>query len=391
MTNSSSFEPVDLSDPAIEPLRLQELAQTHPHLWDEILQHPNVYPGLADWIRERQAAEAANQPSDEAEQRTTEQQPTTDLSDDEVQDDSESTEPQTSWFAGPEAHEPTAAQPQASHETEQTQHFGWAQPTAADPNQAGPQQPPHYGADQPPFGRPQSTGYAQPSGYPQPQPQQQPFQAQPGTQQNQYAAPQYQGQQPGQYMMPARKPSKIDFSTRRTWGLLITGAAAFLAIFGFFFAPSASPRVLGGLTHMSSGGWFLMLLLIATVALAALELFLENPWTRYFFIVLGIGASFAILGRYMVVGTFFSLSGAGFSMVWIIFMAIVVLAGTMVYLAPATTMARAGQPPRQPQPYQPAGGQPQNPTSQPWAQHNQPGAPQQFGGYQPPQHPGSPQ
>ena len=67
MTNSSSFEPVDLSDPAIEPLRLQELAQTHPHLWDEILQHPNVYPGLADWIRERQAAEAANQPSDVAE------------------------------------------------------------------------------------------------------------------------------------------------------------------------------------------------------------------------------------------------------------------------------------------------------------------------------------
>src|SRR5699024_341692 len=119
---------------------------------------------------------------------------------------------------------------------------------------------------------------------------------------------------------------------------LITGAAAFLAIFGFFFAPSASPRVLGGLTHMSSGGWVLMLLLIATVALAALELFLENPWTRYFFIVLCLGSSFAILGRYMVVVAFFSLSGAGFSMVLIIFMAIVVLAGTMVYLAPSGTM-----------------------------------------------------
>lgn len=186
-------------------------------------------------------------------------------------------------------------------------------------------------------------------------------------------------------MMPARKVSKIDFSTRRTWGLLISGAAAFLAIFGFFFAPSASPRVLGGLTHMSSGGWFLMILLIATVVLAALELFLENPWTRYFFIVLGIGSAFAILGRYMVVGAFFSLSGAGFSMVWIIFMAIVVLAGTMVYLAPSNTTGRTTQAPRQPQPYQAAGGQP-------WAGPNQQGAPQQpFGGYQPPQHPGSAQ
>src|SRR5699024_5627701 len=166
------------------------------------------------------------------------------------------------WFAGPDADEPTAAQPQASDESEPTQHFGWTQPAPAEPNQAGPHQPPHYGADQSSFGSPQLSGYPQPTSQPQPQPQQQPFHAQPSPQQNQYAAPQYQVQQPGQYMMPFLNPSKIDFSSRRTWGLLITGAAAFLAIFGFFFAPSASPRVLGGLTHMSSGGWFLMLLLI---------------------------------------------------------------------------------------------------------------------------------
>src|SRR5699024_7827901 len=165
------------------------------------------------------------------------------------------------------------------------------------------------------------------------------------------------------------------------------GAAAFLAIFGFFFAPPASPRVLGGLTHMSSGGRLLLLLLIATVALAALELFRENPSTRPFFIVLGLGSSFPVLGRHIAVGAHFSLSGAGFSMVWIIFMAIVVLSGTMVYLAPSGTMPRASQP-QQPQPSQTAGGQPQNPASQPWDQHNQPGAPQQFGGYQPPQPPG---
>src|SRR5699024_11151462 len=182
--------------------------------------------------------------------------------------DSAPTEPQTSsWFAGPDADEPTAGQPQASDEPEPTQHFGWTQPAPTEPNQAGPQQPPHSGADQSSFGSPQPSGYPQPSGQPQPQPQQQPCQAQPSPQQNQYAAPQYQGQQPGQYMMPSRNPSKIDFSSRRTWGLLITGAAAFLAIFGFFFAPSPSPRVLFGLTPRSSGGSLCMLLLIATVAL----------------------------------------------------------------------------------------------------------------------------
>ena len=55
MTNSSSSEPVDLSDPSVSPHRLHELAQTHPELWDEILAHPNVYPGLTDWLRDRQA------------------------------------------------------------------------------------------------------------------------------------------------------------------------------------------------------------------------------------------------------------------------------------------------------------------------------------------------
>src|SRR5690625_7668603 len=62
MTNSPSQEPVDLSDPSISAHRLQELAQTHPQLWDEILRHPNVYPGLADWIRTRQAEQAATAP-----------------------------------------------------------------------------------------------------------------------------------------------------------------------------------------------------------------------------------------------------------------------------------------------------------------------------------------
>src|SRR5699024_7154652 len=67
MTNPSLPEPVDLTDPAIEPFRLQQLAQTHPHLWNDILGHPNVYPGLADWIRDRQAAQTAPAPQASAE------------------------------------------------------------------------------------------------------------------------------------------------------------------------------------------------------------------------------------------------------------------------------------------------------------------------------------
>src|SRR5699024_1677269 len=55
MTNSPTPEQVELSDPALSAHRLQELAQTHPEHWGTILSHPNVYPGLADWIRARQA------------------------------------------------------------------------------------------------------------------------------------------------------------------------------------------------------------------------------------------------------------------------------------------------------------------------------------------------
>src|SRR5699024_11668099 len=142
---------------------------------------------------------------------------------------------------------PTAVQPQASDESEPTQHFGWTQPAPAEPNQAGPQQPPHYGADQSSFGSPQPSGYPQPSSQPQPQPQQQPFQPQPSPQQNQYPAPQYQDQQPDQYIMPSRNPSKIDFSSRHTRGVVITGAAESLAIFGFLVAASASRRAQRGL------------------------------------------------------------------------------------------------------------------------------------------------
>lgn len=39
---------------ATSAARLQELAVSNPETWSSILQHPNVYPGLADWITQQQ-------------------------------------------------------------------------------------------------------------------------------------------------------------------------------------------------------------------------------------------------------------------------------------------------------------------------------------------------
>ena len=35
---------------------LQQLAATKPQLWNQILQHPNCYPALAEWIKQAQSA-----------------------------------------------------------------------------------------------------------------------------------------------------------------------------------------------------------------------------------------------------------------------------------------------------------------------------------------------
>lgn len=420
MTNSSSPEPVDLTDPAIEPLRLQELAQTHPHLWDQILQHPNVYPGLAQWIHDRQAEEAATgqaapeqqteQPQHDAAEPTPEQfgaheqhgteapesEPhetadtadTVEPADTAAQQDPDAvdeaepypTQQAPSWFAGPEPTE--QPQPESwAPPWAQPQQFGASSPQASshqpEPTQQAPQWQQHQQTAQPMYGQPGQYG-GQPGQY--------------GQQQNQYAAPRSSG------------PSKIDLSQRRTWGLFITSGAAFLALFGYFFSPASTATPLAGISHFNAGGWLLMVLLIATLAISVVDLLIPNRWTQYFFVVLGIGTAFALIGRYMTVAGMLSVYGAGFSLVWLIFMAILILAGTMVYLAPEISTAPS---PRGPQQHQPSyragpnqpggqpgqfgeyGQQPGQPSQGGYGQ--QPGQSQQFGGYYPPQQPGSPQ
>lgn len=401
MTNPSLPEPVDLTDPAIEPFRLQQLAQTHPHLWNDILGHPNVYPGLADWIRDRQAEQAAAAP-----QATTEY--AAESTADEVADaapvesageefpTAEPTEqpdeaPTNSWFQHPSPEQPEADQTdQTPAYEEPTQPFGnqgqtgWAQPSPAEPMPQSQQ----FGASSPQDSGQVSPGYA----YDQPSYGYQSHQTQ-GYQQQQ---PQQQYTQP--FMDQPRAASKIDLSSRGTWGLFIAGGAAFLALFGFFFSPSVAPSSVLGVSHFSSGGWLLMLLLIGTVAMSVIELLMPNRWTRYAFVALGIGTAFALIGRYMTIVGFLAGYRIGFSLVWLIFMALILLAGTMVYFAPdsATSPSSPQQKRQQPQQFQ----QQQN------SQFTQPGAypqseqfpqggygqqPQQFGGYQPPHQPGSPQ
>lgn len=340
MTNSSSSEPVDLSNPAIEPLQLHELAQTHPHLWDEILQHPNVYPGLAQWIHDRQAEQSGHDPADvSADAAATKEFSRAELEADASDQDAEQPrtdeDQPTSWidtaFERPSEETPATAEP--------TQSFDWAQPQASpQPSQGFPQ-----------F-RQEPTQH---SGFAQHQPQQ----------------PLYG--QPQQYMMPRQTASKIDLQSRRTWGVFIAGGAAFLALFGFFFSPAASPTSMASPTHFGSGGWLLLILLIATVAVSVIDLIAPSRWTRYFFTVLGIGTAFALLGRYMTIAGLLTGYGVGFSLVWLIFMAIVLLAGTMVYLAPDMASSAPQQ-----QSYH--------------ASPNQPGGSHPFGGNYPPHTPGSP-
>lgn len=385
MTNSSSPEPVDLTDPAIEPLRLQELAQSHPHLWDEILQHPNVYPGLAQWIHDRQAEAAAEQSTNE---------PLVNDSTDEVETDHDQS-PTSGWV------QPSPVEP--------VQHAEPTQPYSASSPQMSPQASPQAGGFS--FEQPQGNSeqyqtqsFQQPSGFAQqsyPQQQQYPQQAQQA----------FYGQ-PGQYSAASRGPSKIDLSSRKTWGLFIASGAAFLALFGFFFSPTATPSALGGISHFSTGGWLLMVLLIATLAISVVDLLLPSRWTHYFFAVLGIGTAFALIGRYMTIAGMLSGYAAGFSLVWIIFMAIIILAGTMVYLAPEMSSQSPGTPQhqqsqqpqaQQAQPYQAVptqpgeqfgqfGGYGQQPGQYPQGGYGQqPGSSPQYGGYYPPQQPGSPQ
>lgn len=389
MTNSPSQEPVDLSDPSISAHRLQELAQTHPQLWDEILQHPNVYPGLADWIRTRQAEQAATAPyasvesadaGDAAADAATLDTLDAAALDGAAQSGAESVDTQASEAASAtEAEAETRAeepvQPWATPEAATGQQDNapgsapetrpWEQEPAVPFNQPGP-------SPQEPTAQDQHSTWAAPSGY---QPQSgystygQPGQHGFGQQQyGQYGQPQQakqqqygqqqlfgQPQQFGQqqpfgqppYYAPRRSQSAdINLSSSRTWGLLVAGGAAFLSLFGFFFGLTLRHNY-GFSSQVGGGGWLILLLFLATITLSLLQLLRPSGWMRFFFLVVSFGAAFAMIGRAITLIGLFAMSNMSFSVVWLLFMSLVLLAGTMVYLAPSSSDTTQQQNPGQ--------------------------------------------
>mgnify|MGYP007082236011 FL=1 len=438
MTQSPQ-DPVDLTDPAISPHRLQELAQTHPEAWDDILVHPNVYPGLADWIRDRQAEQRATQAgvdktvepaasdddatkvfaavgTDEAD--TSALDPTDDEAagwepdpvNDEAEADLDVTEPghtddaadvedagqaEPPW-AMPEptgsaqvdedasAEAAATEQPQDASQqaaaSDQAQHgepiWGWPGTGSSSASQSQQQyQPPSAGYGQPPYGYPHQPQQP-PYGYGQPTGPQQPY-----------------GQAYGQAFQPrTRQRPPIDLNSAKTWGLFITGGAAFMTLFGFFFGPSVGGMARAMTSHLTSGGWMILLLCLATVTLSILQLLKPSAWMRYFLIAVSFGAAFMMIGRTTAVLGFFTLQHTSFSVLWMLFMSLVLLAGIMIYIAPKTsdTSGQAsGTPSTQQAPQQ--FGYPQPPAQHP-GYGQQPGAPP-YGGYgqQPGGYPSGPQ
>ena len=396
MTNSSSSEPVDLSDPSLSPHRLHELAQTHPELWDEILAHPNVYPGLSDWIRDRQAElaatgddvaesdavaqEAVDEAAAQEAERAAETQATEEDSAAETPDDDANTtwafpagagyEPRTGSTAASVESEPNTSA-EATDDTEQSAQdhmtWGWSQPAgqSGTPSQADAGQ----------YGQQSSTQQPQPGyqqvGYGQAAAQSQQYGQQPQVGQQQSAAQQ-------------RGASRIDLDSARTWGLFVAGGAAFLSLFGFIFTPTLD-TTMPFTSHLTAGGWIIILLFIATVIMSLLQLLKPSPWMSFFFVAVSLAAGFIMIGRALTLIGFFTMRYTGFSVLWLLFMSLVLIAGTLIYLAPKSSDATAANPSNRRQGYppqqycqQPGYGQPQHP-----GYPNYPGTPQQYGGYSP--------
>lgn len=260
--------------------------------------------------------------------------------------------------ATPEQSQDAAQQSAASEQAQYGEPlWGWPGTGSSTASQSQQQSPPP------------STGYGQPPyGYPH-QPQQPPYG---------YGQPTGPQQPYGQAFQPrARQRTPIDLNSAKTWGLFITGGAAFMTLFGFFFGPSVGGMARAMTSHVASGGWLILLLFLATVTLSILQLLKPSAWMRYFLIAVSFGAAFTMIGRTTAVLGFFTLQHTSFSVIWMLFMSLVLLAGIMIYTAPKTSDAN---------------DQSQGPSTPP-AQH----APQQFGYQQPPmqqppygQYPGTP-
>ncbi|MDE1655473.1 hypothetical protein [Actinotignum sanguinis] len=98
----------NLGDPQITARDLADIAAQRPDLWDAIAVHPQCYPALVSWIRERQA-EAQGQPAPQAPQTQQSPQPA-------AQPEERLAEQPAPQFSQPAAHAPqplTAEQWQA--------------------------------------------------------------------------------------------------------------------------------------------------------------------------------------------------------------------------------------------------------------------------------------
>lgn len=405
MTNSPQ-DPVDLSDPSISAHRLQELAQTHPQQWDEILRHPNVYPGLADWILARQAEQSTAVPQEPMQTAT-------------IDDDVAATEEFGALddaeldVAGQPAEEPADVKEPAADtalevetegdETSEAASAPWALPEESGNQQdtaeryetrSWEQQPavPSTQPEEPAAqesASPQQHTWAAPSGYQQTQPypdqqagtgsyaqfgaeqrafeQQHYGQPQPFGQQQHFGQPQQFGQ-PAYYAPQRRQPAAVNLSSARTWGLFVSGGAAFLGLFGFFFSPTLRYDFAFS-SQVAGGGWLILLLFLATITLSLLQLLKPSAWMRFFFLVVSFGAAFAMLGRAITLIGFLAMPNTSFSVVWLLFMSLILLGGAMVYIAPSS------QDNTRQHPGQSAGGAASNP-----GYGQQPGN-QPYGGY----------
>lgn len=63
-TDPRTVTAADLANPALDALTLHGIAQERPDLWPLVVQHPNSYAALNEWIAQQQAARAAVAPEE---------------------------------------------------------------------------------------------------------------------------------------------------------------------------------------------------------------------------------------------------------------------------------------------------------------------------------------
>lgn len=345
----STFTAESLADPSVDAVTLGRLAATRPDLWPAILNHPNIYPDLAQWLAPRvpqgqMRPAAPTEPAHEV-------QPTQHLA-------SEPVTPEIPEQASAQGFGPSQPQAQPFGAAQQPQPFGAAQ------QQQGQQ------AFTQPLHQPQSFGPAQ---------SQQPQQA--------FAQPLHQPQafgpaQPQAYraltgaewaaqfgQINGRGPTMADYQAAVAAGQVIpdgqsasgtsagsTGwmtkapfamvGAALIAILSLFL-PAAS--IFGtNYTFFEAGsesgeGVILIVLMLLTIGGAVTAFLTRKPWARITAGVIGIIS--ALIGAFDAFGTMSNLSAlgvsSGFGLVLLGIASVALLAASVITVLPKAQLIRA--------------------------------------------------